>query len=86
MAHTKAGGSTRQKGNRRGKRLGVKTFAGQSVITGQILVRQKGSRFFPGTGVKMGRDFTLFAISTGIVKFIQRAGRKIVTIANPSQS
>ena len=80
MAHTKAGGSTRQKGNRRGKRLGVKIFGGQKVTTGNILVRQKGSTVHAGIGVKMGNDFTLFAIKEGIVKFIKRQGRKFITV------
>jgi large subunit ribosomal protein L27 len=80
MAHTKAGGSTRQQGNRRGKRLGVKKFGGQKVQSGNILVRQKGSTFHPGVGVKMGRDFTLYAIKEGILQFITRAGRQFLTI------
>lgn len=80
MAHTKAGGSTRQKGNRRGKRLGVKIYAGQSVDSGNILVRQKGSTFHPGLGVRMGRDFTLYSIKKGILKFITRSGRKFLAV------
>lgn len=80
MAHTKAGGSTRQKGNRRGKHLGVKIFAGQAVKNGNILIRQKGSTFHPGVGVKMGRDFTLYAISDGVLAFKTRQGRKYLTI------
>jgi large subunit ribosomal protein L27 len=80
MAHTKAGGSTRQQGNRRGKRLGVKVFGGQKVISGNILIRQKGSTFNAGNGVKTGRDFTLYAIKDGTVKFFARLGRKFVTV------
>lgn len=80
MAHTKAGGATRQKSNRRGKHLGVKIFGGQNVINGNIIVRQTGSRFHPGSNVRMGRDFTLYAIKDGIVKFIQRQGRKLVSV------
>jgi large subunit ribosomal protein L27 len=80
MAHTKAGGSTRQKGNRHGKRLGVKTFGGQTVIPGNIIVRQKGNVFHAGTGVKTGHDFTLYAIKQGVVKFIRRQGRQIITV------
>ncbi|HBC73225.1 MAG: 50S ribosomal protein L27 [Candidatus Amesbacteria bacterium GW2011_GWB1_47_19] len=80
MAHTKAGGSTRQKGNRRGKHLGVKKFTGQKVLPGNILVRQRGSRFHPGVGVMMGRDFTLFAVKEGLVKFIRRQGRQFVSV------
>lgn len=80
MAHTKAGGSTRQQGNRRGKRLGVKIFGGQKVISGNIIVRQKGSKFHAGAGVRRGRDFTLYAIQDGLVKFAQKLGRKFVSI------
>lgn len=81
MAHTKAGGSTRQKGNRRGKHLGVRAYTGQKVVSGSILVRQKGSTFLPGNGVKMGRDFTLYSIKSGLLKFVSRAGRKLVAIS-----
>lgn len=80
MAHTKAGGVTRQKGNRRGKHLGVKVFGGQAVTNGGIIVRQRGSQFHPGTGVKMGRDFTLYSIKEGVVKFGQKLGRKVVSV------
>lgn len=83
MAHTKAGGSTRQKGNRRGKRLGVKIFGGQKVRTGNIIIRQNGSKFHPGTGVKMGHDFTLYAIKAGAVKFMTRLGRQVVSVVEP---
>ena len=80
MAHTKAGGSTRQQGNRRGKRLGVKVFGGAKVISGNILVRQKGSHFHAGKGVSTGRDYTLYAIKDGVLKFIRRFGRQFLTI------
>lgn len=80
MAHTKAGGSTRQKGNRRGKRLGVKIYGGQKAKPGSIIVRQKGSNFWPGDGVRMGNDFTLFSIKEGLIKFIKRQGKKIITV------
>ncbi|MDP1743856.1 MAG: 50S ribosomal protein L27 [Candidatus Amesbacteria bacterium] len=80
MAHTKAGGATRQQGNRRGKRLGVKLFGGEKVKVGNILVRQKGSTFHAGNGVKTGRDYTLYAIKEGVIKFIRRLGRQFVTV------
>jgi large subunit ribosomal protein L27 len=80
MAHTKAGGSTRQKGNRVGKRLGVKIFGGQAVSTGNIIIRQNGSKVHAGRHVKEGADHTLFALKEGIVKFIRRYGRKFITI------
>lgn len=80
MAHTKAGGATRQQGNRRGKRLGVKLFGGEKVKIGNILVRQKGSGFHAGSGVKTGRDYTLYAMRDGVMKFIRRLGRQFVTV------
>lgn len=80
MAHTKAGGSTRQKGNRRGKHLGVKVFGGQKVISGNIIIRQKGTSVHAGPGVEVGKDFTLYAIREGIVKFFRRRGRHLVTV------
>ncbi len=69
MAHKKAGGSSRNGRDSESKRLGVKRFAGQTVSAGSILVRQRGSEFHPGDNVGMGRDYTLFALQTGVVKF-----------------
>ncbi|MBU4312478.1 MAG: 50S ribosomal protein L27 [Candidatus Omnitrophica bacterium] len=69
MAHTKSQGSSRNGRNSNSQRLGVKRFEGQFVSAGSILVRQKGTKFFPGTGVGMGRDRTLFALKDGVVKF-----------------
>lgn len=69
MAHKKAGGSSRNGRDSESKRLGVKRFAGQTVNAGSILVRQRGSEFHPGDNVGMGRDYTLFALQTGVVKF-----------------
>lgn len=80
MAHTKAAGATRQKGNRRGKRLGVKVFGGGVVRPGFIVVRQKGSHFHAGQGIKMGRDFTLYSVKEGVLKFMRRQGRQFVTV------
>ncbi|MEK7451079.1 MAG: 50S ribosomal protein L27 [Patescibacteria group bacterium] len=82
MAHTKAQGAT--KGNRDSiaKRLGVKVYGGQKAIAGNIIVRQKGTKFFPGKGVSMGNDFTLFAIKEGIVNFRKLKGKKIAEIIN----
>ena len=83
MAHTKAQGAV--KGNRDSvaKRLGVKLYGGQKAQPGNILVRQRGSKFFPGNGVQMSRDFTLLAIATGTVNFKILRGKKIVEILNP---
>lgn len=69
MAHKKAGGSSRLGRDSESKRLGVKRFAGQKVNAGTILVRQRGTRIHPGSNVGVGRDYTLFALIDGVVKF-----------------
>jgi len=69
MAHKKAGGSSRNGRDSAGQRRGVKRYGGQSVQAGNILVRQLGSKFHPGSNVGMGRDYTLFALIDGIVAF-----------------
>lgn len=69
MAHKKAGGSTGNGRDSEGKRLGVKKFGGEFVKSGNILVRQRGTKFHPGKNVGLGRDFTLFALIDGTVKF-----------------
>ncbi len=69
MAHKKGGGSSRNGRDSQSKRLGVKRYAGQSVNAGTILVRQRGTRIHPGNNVGVGKDFTLFALINGIVKF-----------------
>ena len=82
MAHKKAGGSSRNGRDSNSKRLGVKRYAGQLVNAGSIIVRQRGSTFHAGPNVGMGRDFTLFALETGTVKFEVKGpkNRKHVTI------
>jgi large subunit ribosomal protein L27 len=81
MAHKKAGGSSRNGRDSAGRRLGVKKYGGESVIPGNILVRQRGTKFFPGTNVGMGTDHTLFAKEGGRVKFATgRAGRTYVSV------
>jgi len=75
MAHKKAAGSTRNGRDSESKRLGVKRFGGETVVPGNILVRQRGTRYNPGEGVGIGRDHTLFAKAEGRVKF-QRKGAK----------
>jgi len=72
MAHTKAGGSTRNLRDSKSKRLGVKLHDGQTAKAGDILVRQRGTKVLPGTGVKKGRDDTLYAAKAGIVRFLTR--------------
>ena len=69
MAHKKAGGSTRNGRDSESKRLGVKCFGGQHVITGNIILRQRGTNFHPGTNVGLGKDHTIFAVTEGVVKF-----------------
>ncbi len=69
MAHKKAGGSTRNGRDSQSKRLGVKRFGGQSVIAGNILIRQRGTKFHAGANVGLGKDHTLFATADGVVKF-----------------
>ncbi len=80
MAHTKAQGSV--KGNRDSlpKHLGVKVYGGSKVINGNIIIRQKGTEFHPGDGVKMGKDYTIYAMHEGIVKFKDLRGKKIVEV------
>jgi large subunit ribosomal protein L27 len=75
MAHKKAGGSTRNGRDSESKRLGVKMYGGQEVIAGNIIVRQRGTRFHPGVNVGIGRDHTLYAKADGQIKF-QRKGIK----------
>ena len=72
MAHKKAGGSSRNGRDSAGRRLGVKLFGGQSVIPGNIIVRQRGTQWWPGSNVGMGRDHTLFALVDGNVVFTNR--------------
>ena len=80
MAHKKAGGSSRNGRDSAGQRRGVKRFGGQKVLAGNILVRQLGTKFHPGENVGMGRDYTLFALVEGTVKFEKYArNRKIRT-------
>ena len=80
MAHKKGQGSSRNGRDSQGQRRGVKRFSGQLVPAGNILVRQVGTVFHPGLNVGMGRDFTLFALKTGTVRFHQSGGRKLVSV------
>ena len=79
MAHKKAGGSSRNGRDSRGKRLGVKTFGGEAVQVGDILVRQRGSTVHAGANVGVGRDYTLYALVDGTVQF-KHSPRKTVTV------
>ncbi|MEY3553625.1 MAG: ribosomal protein [Pseudomonadota bacterium] len=81
MAHKKAGGSSRNGRDSDGRRLGVKKFGGESVIGGNIIVRQRGTKWHPGTNVGMGVDHTLFALTDGKVHFVKKAnGRAYVSV------
>lgn len=80
MAKKKASGSTTQQTTRPGKRLGIKLFGNQKVKTGQIIIRQKGTRFHPGDGVGLGKDFTLFALRDGLVKFFKKRSKKFIKV------
>jgi len=81
MAHKKAAGSTRNGRESESKRLGVKKFGGEQVLAGNILVRQRGTKFHAGDNVGMGRDHTLFATAEGSVKFEVRGPRKRRTVS-----
>jgi large subunit ribosomal protein L27 len=81
MAHKKAGGSTRNGRDSESKRLGVKRFGGEAVIAGNIILRQRGTQYHPGTNVGIGRDHTLFAKADGTVQF-QRRGPKLKRFVN----
>lgn len=80
MAHTKSQGKTNQKSNRPGQRRGIKKFGDQKITVGQIIVRQVGSKIHSGIGTKQGKDFTIYAIRPGIVKFFTRLGKKFVSV------
>ncbi|KAA0876324.1 50S ribosomal protein L27 [Nitrincola tapanii] len=82
MAHKKAGGSTRNGRDSQAKRLGVKRFGGQAVLAGNILVRQRGTKFHAGENVGLGKDHTLFATADGVVQFVVKGPqkRKYVTV------
>ena len=81
MAHKKSGGSSRNGRDSESKRLGVKKYGGEKVLAGNILVRQRGTKFYPGTNVGLGKDHTLFATANGRVRFHDgKLGRKYVSV------
>jgi large subunit ribosomal protein L27 len=87
MAHKKAGGSSRNGRDSPGQRLGVKKFGGQIVVAGNILVRQRGTKFHPGDHVGMGRDHTLFSLVDGSVKFHRGlGGRTFISVIPPAEA
>lgn len=80
MSHVKAGGAVRQHKQRPGKRRGIKLFGGQKVKTGNVILRQLGAVYKPGKGVAVGRDYTIFAMMDGVVKFGKRMGKTVVNV------
>ena len=85
MAHKKAGGSSRNGRDSIGRRLGVKKFGGEIVVPGNIIVRQRGTKFHPGDNVGLGKDHTIFALSEGRVKFHRSSGgRTYVSVEPPA--
>ena len=87
MAHKKSGGSSRNGRDSDGRRLGVKKFGGEAINAGSIIVRQRGTKFWPGTNVGLGRDHTLFATANGQVKFTtKRDNRCYVSIEPMAQA
>jgi large subunit ribosomal protein L27 len=84
MAHKKAGGSSRNGRDSEGRRLGVKLYGGEVALAGNILVRQRGTTYHAGANVGMGRDHTLFATTTGVVKFQQKSGGRTFVSIEPA--
>jgi len=83
MAHKKAGGSSRNGRDSAGRRLGVKKFGGEAVIPGNIIVRQRGTKYHPGDNVGIGKDHTLFAVAEGKVSFARRAKDRVFVSVEP---
>ena len=83
MSKTKAAGSSKNGRDSAGRRLGVKLFGGQSVNTGGIIVRQRGTKFYPGENVGIGRDHTLFALKNGLVTFNKKGKSKVFVSVEP---
>ena len=87
MAHKKAGGSSRNGRDSQSKRLGVKKFGGESVAAGNIIVRQRGTKYYPGANVGIGKDHTLFALTDGTVAFRDgKLGRKFACVNMPASA
>ena len=84
MAHKKAGGSSRNGRDSEGRRLGLKKSGGQHVIPGNIIIRQRGTKWHPGDGVGMGKDYTIFAKIEGVVEFQRKAQDRVFVSVKPS--
>ncbi len=80
MAHKKGGGATKINKDSISKRLGIKKYGGEAVKPGNIIVRQKGNKFYPGIGTKQGNDFTIFALIAGKVQFKKKLGKSLINI------
>ena len=85
MAHKKAGGSSRNGRDSAGRRLGVKKFGSEAVVAGNIIIRQRGTKFHPGSNVGIGKDHTIYALVDGHVKFNEVKGKKMVVSVDPSK-
>ena len=83
MAHKKAGGSSRNGRDSAGRRLGVKKFGSEAVVAGNIIVRQRGTKYHPGSNVGMGKDHTIFSLIDGNVKFREQKGKKMFVSVEP---
>jgi len=86
MAHKKGEGSVKNGRDSQSKRLGVKIFGGQSAISGNIIVRQRGTQFHPGKNVGLGKDFTIFALADGVVEFKKTKGNKTTVSVSPVEA
>ena len=86
MAHKKGASSSRNGRDSQAQYLGVKKFGGESVLAGNIIVRQRGTKFHPGQNVGVGKDHTLFALEDGQVSFVTRRDRKVVDVVTPAQT
>ncbi|MBU1333711.1 MAG: 50S ribosomal protein L27 [Devosia sp.] len=86
MAHKKAGGSSRNGRDTAGRRLGVKKFGGETVIAGNIIIRQRGTKWHPGTGVGLGKDHTIYALVDGNVSFRTRANSQVFVSVDPAKA
>ena len=80
MAHKKGGGAVKTNRDSISKRLGVKKFGAEKVIPGNIIIRQKGNKFFPGVGTKQGNDYTIFAVTEGKVEFKKKLSKRVVSV------
>lgn len=80
MAHKTGGGSTRKNRDSISKRLGVKVYGGAKVLAGNVIIRQKGNKYYPGVGTKQGNDYTIFAVTEGKVEFIKKHNKSYVKV------